>query len=75
MTDRGAELTECEGAGCERFLVEQFAEKQIDAYVTTEPPIVSDVFQPFIVRCPHGVRYFAAPTGEQRAEWVRTEMP
>lgn len=32
-------------------------------------------YQPFVTVCPHGVRWIVEPTGEQIAEWVRTETP
>ena len=35
--------------------------------------VIAGPYQPFIATCPHGVTYLAEPTGEQIAEWVRTQ--
>ena len=32
-------------------------------------------FPPFTVYCPHGVRWLAEPTGDQRAKWAKDRTP
>jgi hypothetical protein len=57
---------------CARVLTDGMAEKGIQVTVSTAPPLVVGPFvvDPFV--CPHGVRFWFEPTGEQIAEWVRS---
>ncbi len=42
----------------------------IKAHVTHVPQLVPTGYEPFDMRCPHGVLWFAEPTSEQIARWV-----
>jgi hypothetical protein len=58
-------------ADCPAFMRDGMARLGTEITVSTEPPIVQGPFTipPFV--CPHGVRHWMEPTGEQIAEWVR----
>lgn len=59
---------EC-AVSCRQVVVDFYAEKGVEAHVTTEPPIVEPGYEPLDMRCPHGVVWFAEPTGDQIAKW------
>ena len=63
-------------AHCLDQLREAFAHQHLDVTVSTVPPIVAGPFTleaPFI--CPHGVKHWAEPTGEQLAQWTADNAP
>ena len=61
---------------CAEAIIAQAASTGTEMNVMVCPPafVVGD-YPPFIATCPHGVTWLAEPTGEQIAEWVRTEAP
>ena len=75
MTDRRAGVLVCDEAGCRALLLAHYREKGIDAHVTTISPIIATEYDPLAIRCPHGVTWYAQPTGEQITEWTRTRTP
>ncbi len=42
-----------------------------DVTVSTLPPLVESPYENLGLVCPHGIQFYAEPTGEQIAEWVR----
>ena len=60
---------------CPQFLVDGMADSGIEAHVSTEPPIVKGPYTMPPMTCPHGVRFWLEPTGEQIATWVREKTP
>ena len=57
---------------CPGFVRTKLAALGCDVTVSDVPPVVRGPYTlaaPFI--CPHGTRYWAEPTGEQIAQWVR----
>lgn len=61
--------------GCEVFMRGWFADKGIEVTVSDQPPLVEGPYtvHPFI--CPHGVKLWPEPTGEQIATWARERTP
>lgn len=43
----------------------------LDVTITTAEPLVDGPYTTGAFVCPHGVRFWMEPTGEQIAEWVR----
>jgi hypothetical protein len=62
-------------ADCLTELRNAFVGQHLDVTISTKPPVVLGPFTlaPFV--CPHGVRYWAEPTGEQLAAWVTNRIP
>lgn len=60
---------------CAGELRNMFARIGLDVVVSTAPPIVAGPYTiaPYI--CPHGVRHWAEPTGEQIARWTAEGAP
>lgn len=55
---------------CGADLVARSRALNVDVTATAELPIVIGPFIPLSMRCPHGVVWYAEPTGEQRADWA-----
>lgn len=62
---------DCRTAGCGDLLRAYYVEAGVDAHVTTTPPIVPPLYEPLDMRCPHGVLWYAEPTGDQIAKWAK----
>lgn len=60
---------------CKQTIVDHFTAEGIDAHVTDLPPIVPTPYEPLNLCCPHGVLWFAEPTGDQRAKWASEGTP
>lgn len=56
---------------CGDLLRAHYAENGVEAHITTVPPIVAPAYQPLDMRCPHGVLWYAEPTGDQIAQWAK----
>lgn len=41
-----------------------------EIHVSTLPPLVDGPYENAGFRCPHGIEYWIAPTGEQIADWA-----
>ena len=68
-------MSACRGAGCRQLLVRLFAERGIEASVSQRQPLVPSPYPDLGLSCPHGVRWYAEPTSEQRAAWARDGCP
>lgn len=55
---------------CAETLREMYAMNGIDAHVTAVAPLVPPRYEPLGMKCPHGVLWFAEPTGWQIARWA-----
>lgn len=55
---------------CADLLAEQMAAMGVEVTVTTEPAGVDEPRT-----CPHGVRYWVAPTAAQVARWGVEDLP
>ena len=60
---------------CRQVVLDAFAKQGVDAVVSTAPPIIPTPYDPYVATCPHGVVFYAEPTGEQRAAWARERVP
>lgn len=62
---------------CRAILAGKCAATGIEFHVQLAPRIIvwPEGFPPFVCLCPHGVRWMAEPTGEQRARWVTERTP
>ncbi len=56
---------------CEQDLRQMFANHDVEVIVSTLPPLVDGPYTADPHTCPHGTTYFAEPTGEQIAQWVK----
>lgn len=58
---------------CLAFIKAQCEQTGVDMAVGLCPNTIvsSPGFPPYTVTCPHGVRWLAEPTGDQRAQWVK----
>lgn len=63
-------MTAAPTCDCAAQLHDTFAAQGIDATVSHIPPLVHPGYTLRLL-CPHGVRWYAEPTGEQRAAWAR----
>lgn len=59
---------------CGRIVREKLAALGAEATVSHLPPLFPTDYEALNMRCPHGVLWFAEPTPEQVAEWVRDEV-
>lgn len=64
-----------EHGGCRDFVVGMYAERGIEVHVAALPPIVPSPYEEASFTCPHGVTYWAEPTSEQVAQWVKDGTP
>lgn len=62
-------------ASCASELRVRFTEMGLDVTVSTVPPIVNGPYTVAPYICPHGVRHWAEPTGEQIARWNEQGAP
>jgi len=55
---------------CASVLIDGMAGQGVEVSASTEPPLVRGPYteDPFV--CPHGIRYWLEPTGEQIAQWA-----
>lgn len=61
---------------CAETLREANRKLGMEVHVQRCPDIVVvGEYPPFIVTCPHGVRWISEPTGEQISTWVREQTP
>jgi hypothetical protein len=60
---------------CAQLIIDLSAERGTEIHVSTQPPLVRGPYENAGFRCPHGVEYWIAPTGEQIARWVETRAP
>lgn len=56
---------------CGAFLREAIAGLGVEANFSTLPPLFDTGYTALDMRCPHGVLWYAEPTAEQRAAWIR----
>jgi hypothetical protein len=56
---------------CGRVLVDGMADLGIGITASTAHPLIRTAYTVAPFTCPHGVRYWIEPTGEQVAEWRR----
>lgn len=56
---------------CRAVLLTHYAEVGVEANVSWEPPTFAPAYEPLNMRCPHGVLWYAEPTTEQVADFVR----
>lgn len=62
-----------EGCGeeCAEFLRVEAAVLGVEVHVSTSAPLAPDSPYPaLLTTCPHGVKWYAAPTSEQIAAWA-----
>ena len=61
------------GCGCDRYLIEQMAERGIEVAASPWEPGMEmpGTFVPLNMRCPHGVRWHMEPTTDQMLAWKR----
>lgn len=64
-------MTDEQPCDCGREIVERLAAKGIEVNCSRLPPIVDPGYEDLAMSCPHGVRWYAEPTSEQRAQWIR----
>lgn len=64
-----------EHSACRDILEAHFKAQGIDAHVTAVPQIVDTGYEQLNLTCPHGVPYYAEPTSEQIAQWVKDGTP
>lgn len=55
---------------CAQMLAENSVALGAEVHVSTLPPIVAGPYETAGFRCPHGVKYFIEPTGEQIVDWA-----
>lgn len=65
-------MTACD---CSAFLLAEWRRLGVEVHVQPLPEtwVDTEAFPAFAARCPHGTWWIAEPTGEQHAEWARTE--
>lgn len=56
---------------CADTLRSEMAKLGAEITVSTVPPLVAGPYTDDPYVCPHGTKYWAEPTGEQIAQWVR----
>jgi hypothetical protein len=56
---------------CDQVIRQGFADLDVEVVVSTQPPLVDGPYTMPPHTCPHGTAYFAEPTGEQIAQWVK----
>lgn len=56
---------------CPRELIDGMAALGSEVTVSTEPPLVEGPYTTEAFICPHKVRFWIEPTGEQIARWVK----
>jgi hypothetical protein len=52
-------------------IIDLMAERGCEVNATWSPPLFPTAFEPLDMRCPHGVLWYAEPTTDQLADWVR----
>lgn len=73
-TDRQNSATEAMGAAtcdCGGTVRALYAREGIETTVSNLAPIVTTVYEPLNMRCPHGVLWHAEPTTDQIVQWAR----
>ncbi len=55
-------------AMCQPVIRDMFAERGCEVTVSIASPLIDNGFATSIT-CPHGVRLWMEPTGDQRADW------
>lgn len=56
---------------CAETLRTMFAGRGIEVTVSRKPPLVVGPYTTDAHRCPHRVKFWAEPTGEQIAQWAK----
>jgi hypothetical protein len=56
---------------CGAYVKAYFDANDVEVTVSTLPPIVPNEYEDLGLSCPHGVRFYAEPTGDQIATWIR----
>lgn len=56
---------------CPDFLASGAASLGVDITVSVYPPLVKGPYTAPGFTCPHGVKFWIEPTGEQIAQWVK----
>lgn len=59
---------------CQSFIRARFTAANLDVTLSTEPPLVRGPYTTDGFRCPHGITYFAEPTGEQIAYFAENNV-
>lgn len=59
---------------CATTVRDTWAELGAEVTVSTARPIVPGRYPSPELTCPHGVKYWCEPTGEQIARWVRDKV-
>lgn len=62
--------------GCGVDLKQRFAAFDVEVNVSPwRPGLTAAPFADLTLRCPHGVRWHAEPTSEQRLRWAEERVP
>lgn len=63
-------MTQRDHSECLDRLRRGIAEQGFDVTLSIKPPVVIGAYTVDPLVCPHGIRFWLEPTGEQIAEWA-----